>query len=102
MRTSLLSADELATHTPAQGMPSPLLPPELPPQTPPDLPPETSPPPAEGVKGGSEEIKLPWGILLLVYGVLMSDAIASTVITPFVPGTSALSTSPLLGEPRRQ
>jgi len=89
MRTSLLSADELATHTPAQGMPSPLLTPELPPQTPPDLLPETSPPPAEG---GSEEIKLPWGILLLVYGVLMSDAIASTVITPFVPSTSALST----------
>jgi hypothetical protein len=34
------------------------------------------------------QVSLPWKILVIVYGVLVGDAIASTVITPFVPGTS--------------
>jgi hypothetical protein len=37
--------------------------------------------------GKGQQISLPWKILVIVYGVLVGDAIASTVITPFVPGT---------------
>ena len=36
--------------------------------------------------GGKQEVKLPWKVLILIYGVLFSDSIAGTIITPFVPG----------------
>lgn len=36
-----------------------------------------------------KKVSLPWRILIIIYGVLVGDAIASTVITPFVPGTPA-------------
>ena len=43
---------------------------------------------AGGESSSKAQVSLPWKILVIVYGVLVGDAIASTVITPFVPGTS--------------
>jgi hypothetical protein len=42
---------------------------------------------AAGGESSKAQVSLPWKILVIVYGVLVGDAIASTVITPFVPGT---------------
>ncbi len=33
-----------------------------------------------------KEVKLPWKVLWIVYGVLMSDAFIATIIVPFIPG----------------
>ncbi|ELR23205.1 transporter, major facilitator subfamily protein [Acanthamoeba castellanii str. Neff] len=40
---------------------------------------------AAGGESSKAQVSLPWKILVIVYGVLVGDAIASTVITPFVP-----------------